>query len=107
LATDSRAFSPGYNITGFQPSSKLIAGPVADEERFPIMKQELKGLKARDVMNVMHGIKITPFVPPLQGEGIYWAIDSRAFSPGYNITGFQPSSKPIAGPIATKRDFPL
>jgi hypothetical protein len=69
------------------------------------MKQELKGLKARDVMNVMHGIKITPFVPPLQGEGIYWAIDSRAFSPGCNITGFQPSS--IAGPIADEERFPI
>lgn len=33
------------------------------------------------------------FVPPLQGGGIvFYDLDTRAFSPGYNITGFQPST---------------
>jgi hypothetical protein len=54
------------------------------------------------------GTKFAPFVPPLQGEWNYLAIDSRAFSPGYNIMGFQPSSKPIAEPLGDEeRDFPL
>jgi hypothetical protein len=71
------------------------------------VKQELKGPKARNVMNLIRGIKITPFVPPLQGGWNFLATDSRAFSPGCNITGFQPSSKPTAGPMADEERFPI
>jgi hypothetical protein len=85
------------------------------------MKHELKGLKARDVIaravasptsggpgssamdtkpckgvirvtQSPSNIEFTQGVSPLQGGWNYLATDSRAFSPGYNITGFQPSS---------------